>query len=103
MDKETGSTELICAFSRETGDKVYVHHLLRDDVEQRKRLYRMITTKEGGYLYLCGDAKNMARDVHRLLMDVILEFNESVQSDDEASMVLKKMKDEGRYLEDVWS
>jgi sulfite reductase alpha subunit-like flavoprotein len=36
-------------------------------------------------------------------MDVILEFNESVQSDDEASMVLKKMKDEGRYLEDVWS
>ena len=50
------------AFSRDQPEKVYVQHRLW---ERRAELYGWL--EEGAHLYVCGDEKAMAKDVHAML------------------------------------
>lgn len=54
------------AFSRDCTDKVYVQHRM---LEQAKELYAWL--EEGAHFYVCGDERNMARDVHETLLKVV--------------------------------
>lgn len=88
-------TKIDLAFSRDTEDKVYVQHRLR---EQGKAVYEWL--QEGAHLYVCGDAEHMARDVHTALIDVIAQHGDLSQ--EAAAEYVKTLQREKRYQRDVY-
>jgi sulfite reductase (NADPH) flavoprotein alpha-component len=88
-------TRLDTAFSRDQLTKVYVQDRMRENAAE---LWAWI--KGGGYFYVCGDAKRMAKDVDLALHDVIA--GEGNMTPAEAADYVKLMKKEKRYQRDVY-
>jgi len=55
---------------------------------------------EGAHIYICGDAKRMAKDVERALVDVVAQFG--ARSTDEAIIFVGELKKKGRFQLDVY-
>ncbi|XP_047111254.1 NADPH--cytochrome P450 reductase [Schistocerca piceifrons] len=92
-----GSLKIYVAFSRDQAEKVYVTHLLQKNKDE---IWNIIG-ENNGHLYVCGDAKNMARDVHDIVVKVVMEKGN--MSESEAMAYVKKMENQKRYSSDVWS
>lgn len=90
-----GKLRLDVAFSRDQKDKVYVQHLL---LERGKEVFEWL--EQGAYLYVCGDAKQMAKDVEAALHQIV--STHGGKSDAEAHEYLKSMRKTKRYLRDVY-
>lgn len=52
-------------------------------------------------VFFLRDAKNMARDVHNILLKVVVERGNMSELD--AANYIKKMESQKRYSSDVWS
>lgn len=89
-----GFLDLDCAWSRATQDKVYVQHLI---YQKKELFYRWM--EEGAHLYICGDAKKMARDVEETVLKIIREQSSSEEA---AREKLSSWVKEGRYSKDVY-
>ena len=56
--------------------------------------------QDGAAVYVCGDMKAMAKDVHAMLLQVIAD--QSGRDADGAAAYLREMQRAGRYLRDVY-
>lgn len=83
------------AFSRDQAAKVYVQDRLR---EHGADLYRWL--RDGAHLYVCGDASNMAPDVHTALIDIAVTHGGQTRED--AAAFLNTLSAERRYARDVY-
>ncbi|KAI9270882.1 hypothetical protein BY458DRAFT_555807 [Sporodiniella umbellata] len=89
-------SRIVTAFSRETEKKVYVQHRL---MEHGQEMWQLL--EKGAYVYVCGDAKNMARDVNHTFVQFAQQFGAMDES--KAHDYVKNLRNTGRYQEDVWS
>ncbi|KAJ4925579.1 hypothetical protein JOQ06_018305 [Pogonophryne albipinna] len=71
------------------------HNLLRN----RKHVTDILL-KQKGFLYVCGDAKNMAKDVNDALLEAIRAELQVDQLD--AMKTVALLREEKRYLQDIW-
>ena len=86
---------LTLAWSRDSNEKIYVQDRMR---EVGRDLWSWLA--EGAYVYVCGDAKRMAKDVERALIDVVANFG--ARSANEAVAFVADLKKSGRYQQDVY-
>eukprot|EP00040_Diaphanoeca_grandis_P036139 m.229289 g.229289 ORF g.229289 m.229289 type:complete len:700 (-) comp33557_c6_seq1:881-2980(-) len=90
-------SDLHLAFSRDGNKKVYVQHKLE---EHGAAIYDLLKEKKG-HVYVCGDAKNMAREVNEGIIN--LGVKHGGLSHQSATNWVKMLRANRRYSEDVWS
>jgi len=84
------------AFSRDRSiPREYVQDRLR---RVGKDLYAWL--ENGAYLYVCGDAEQMAPDVNAALIDIVMKHGGT--SRDDAGDCVRRLADDRRYLRDVY-
>ena len=88
-------THLDLAWSRDQILKVYVQDKMR---EKAAELWAWINN--GGYFFVCGDAKRMAKDVDVALHEVIAQ--QGGMTPEQAVDYVKQMKKDKRYQRDVY-
>lgn len=93
--EKQGRIRLSLAFSRDQAEKIYVQHRI---LEQKKSIWSWI--QNGSYIYLCGDAEEMAKDVESALQRIVQE--EGGLNEEDSRKFLKALRTEKRYLLDVY-
>jgi sulfite reductase alpha subunit-like flavoprotein len=88
-------TKLDVAFSRDQKEKIYVQDKV---IERGEELFKWL--ENGAYFYICGDKEKMAKDVESSLLQVIEIHGK--KSKEQAGEYLEKLKEEERYLLDVY-
>jgi len=88
-------TRLSLAWSRDGDKKFYVQDRMR---EVGREVWSWLA--EGANVYICGDAKRMAKDVERALVDIVAQFG--ARSIDEAVLFVADLKKKGRFQQDVY-
>jgi sulfite reductase (NADPH) flavoprotein alpha-component len=93
--KEGALTRLDVAFSRDQPEKIYVQHRMW---ERRAELFAWL--EDGAQLYVCGDEKAMAKDVHATLAAIVAD--QSGRAPEAAETYLIDLKKQRRYQRDVY-
>lgn len=88
-------TRLDLAFSRDQAEKIYVQTRMRENAAE---LWAWL--EQGAHFYVCGDAKRMASDVEKALLDIAA--GPGGKSPTEAKAWLDGLAKAGRYLRDVY-
>jgi sulfite reductase (NADPH) flavoprotein alpha-component len=88
-------TRLSLAWSRDGAEKFYVQDRMR---EVGRDLWAWLA--DGAHVYVCGDAKRMARDVEGALVEIVAAHG--ARSTDQAIAFVAELKKSGRYQQDVY-
>ncbi|CAN5259970.1 sulfite reductase subunit alpha [soil metagenome] len=88
-------TRLSLAWSRDGAEKFYVQDRMR---EVGADLWQWIG--EGGHIYVCGDAKRMAKDVETALVDIA--SSHGGLAGEQAVSFIRSLRKAGRYHADVY-
>jgi sulfite reductase (NADPH) flavoprotein alpha-component len=88
-------TRLTLAWSRDAAEKIYVQDRMRD---VGRDLWAWLA--EGAHIYVCGDAKHMAKDVEAALIEIVAAFG--VRSTNDAITFVTELRKSGRYQQDVY-
>lgn len=83
------------AFSRDGAEKTYVQHRMK---EQARDLFAWL--EEGAHVYVCGDAANLAPDVHQALIDIVA--SEARTGREAAEDYVRSLQADHRYQRDVY-
>lgn len=83
------------AFSRDGSEKIYVQHRMK---EQSRDIFAWL--EEGAHVYVCGDAANLAPDVHNTLIDIVA--SEARTGRDAAEDYVRSLQSDHRYQRDVY-
>ncbi len=83
------------AFSRDQQQKVYVQHKMKKHAAD---FFNWI--ESGAYIYLCGAKEPMSVDVENTILEIIQY--EGNKSKEQAEEYLNVLKEQGRYLKDVY-
>ena len=94
---EQGTVEVTTAFSRDTSEKSYVQHKLK---EAGRELIDMLCTDECLF-YVCGDGAHMAKDVRKTVIEMLqVHLELDVKA---ATEQVVQWERKGKYLQDIWS
>jgi sulfite reductase (NADPH) flavoprotein alpha-component len=88
-------TRLSLAWSRDGDAKFYVQDRMR---EVGRELWAWLA--DGAHVYVCGDAKRMAKDVEGALVEIVAAHG--ARSTDQAIAFIAELKKSGRYQQDVY-
>ena len=95
LNKYSLPLKLDLAFSRDQEEKIYVQDKMK---KEGKELWRWI--ENGATLYICGDAKQMARDVQETLQEIAQ--SEGNLTPEESKNLLKSLRKDNRLQLDVY-
>jgi sulfite reductase (NADPH) flavoprotein alpha-component len=94
--KETGTlSKLNVAFSRDQKEKIYVQNKM---MQQGPEILEWINN--GASVYLCGTKDPMSADVENAFLQIAEKYGN--RSPEEAVQFLQELKEDGRYLTDVY-
>ncbi len=88
-------TKVDTAFSRDQEEKIYVQHKM---LQKGSEFFEWLHA--GSFVYVCGAKDPMSVDVEKTILKIIEEFGE--RSKEEAEKYLFDLKEEGRYITDVY-
>ena len=79
------------AFSRDQKEKIYVQSKM---IENGKSIFEWL--ENGAYFYVCGDANQMAVDVHKTLQKIAEDNGKN------GSTWMHELESSGRYQRDIY-
>jgi sulfite reductase (NADPH) flavoprotein alpha-component len=88
-------TRLSLAWSRDGNEKIYVQDRMR---EVGRDMWAWLA--DGAHIYVCGDAKRMAKYVEIALVDIVAQHG--ARSAEEAAAFVADLKKQSRYQQDVY-
>ena len=93
---ETGVlTKMNVAFSRDQDEKIYVQNKM---LKYSSEFFEWV--ESGAYLYLCGAKEPMSVDVENTILQIIEQ--EGKKTKEQSQEYLNVLKEEGRYVKDVY-
>lgn len=87
----------ILAHSRDRSSPKYV----QDNIRLYSQDVCQMILEEDAYIFVCGDAASMARDVLSVIVDSIAKYKDITKTD--AQKIVMELQAAGRYKEDTWT